>query len=141
MFKAILKFLGLDPDARLRLMEFEARQRAEEREHQHRMLDTLFTKLAEGQRVQNEPLMELAKAQIAQASVMQQWLEGFRVTNPDPVPPQVVRPEEEWMKEQMRLSAILGSDAMMPELPPEFQLAFDLARQQSEDFNREGSDF
>jgi hypothetical protein len=141
MFKSILAFLGLDPDRRLRLMQFEARQREEEREHQHRMLDTLFTKLTEGQRMQNEPLMALAQAQTAQASVMQQWLESFRIADPTPQPPQVVRPEEEWMREQMRLAEVLGSDAVMPELPPEFQLAFELARQQSEDFDREGSDF
>jgi hypothetical protein len=121
----------------------EAEERAAERAHQRALLETIFTKLVESQKVTSESVMALADAQRSQANVMQTWLDGFKISDPTPVKPQVVRPEEEWVKEQLRLNEIGLADAAL-QLPPEFQLAFELSKlnQDSlEDFDREGSDF
>ena len=124
-------------DARLAL---EAQERAEERAHQRAMLETIFTKMVDAQRASNEGILTLADAQRAQASVMQTWLDGFRISDPTPTPASVVRPEEEWVREQLRLDELGLADASL-NLPPEFSLAFQLAQQDSGDFDREGPDF
>jgi len=120
----------------------EAEERAAERAHQRALLETIFSKQVEGQRVTADGLLAIADAQRAQAGVMQTWLDGFKIIDPTPTPPQVVRPEEEWVREQLRLEELGISDASL-QLPPEFQLAYELAQmgQDPGDFDREGSDF
>ena len=111
---------------------------AAERAHQLAMLDTIFSKMVEFSRAQNEGMLEVAKAQLAQSNVMGEWLKGFHISDPTPIPPQVVRDEDLWRREQMA--------GLLDELPPEFKLAFDLdqlnkSSLEAEGFDREGSDF
>jgi hypothetical protein len=124
-------------DARL---AFEAQERAEERAHQRLLLETIFNKMVESQRVQADSLMAIADAGKAQAGVMQTWIEGFRVADTSPAPPSVVRDDEQWVKEQMRLKDLGLGDLADFELPPEFKLAFDEFQREAQDFDREGSD-
>jgi hypothetical protein len=125
-------------EARLAL---EAQERAAERAHQRALLETIFTKLVESQRTTTDGILALADAQRAQAGVMQTWLDGFRLNDPTPTPATVVRPEDEWVKEQLRLDELGLADASL-NLPPEFRLAFELAHQEDPSgFDREGSDF
>lgn len=129
--------------------ELERQERAAEREHQFTMLETIFSKMVEMQKVNNEGLLALAGAQQAQADVLATWLKGFQISDPSPQPPQTVREEDEWVAEQRRLMVAGDPDAFPVDLPPEFQLAFaiehlDKMNQQaltSEGFDREGSDF
>jgi hypothetical protein len=131
-FRFIRKFrLWLD-ERHTRRLAAEASERA----HQLAMLDTIFSKMVEFSRAQNEGMLEVAKAQLAQSNVMAEWLKGFHISDPTPLPPQVVRDEDLWMKENM--------GAVLDELPPEFRLAFNLdklQKEQNETFDREGSDF
>ena len=111
---------------------------AAERAHQLAMLDTIFSKMVEFSRAQNEGMLEVAKAQLAQSNVMGEWLKGFHISDPTSIPPQVVRDEDLWRREQMA--------GLLDELPPEFKLAFDLdqlnkSSLEAEGFDREGSDF
>jgi hypothetical protein len=122
-------------DARLR---FQMEEASRERAHQLAMLDTIFSRMVDFARTQNEGMLEIARAQTAQAGVMGEWLKGFQVSDPTPVPPQVVRDEDVWERESM--------ESLLKELPPEFKLAFDLdklnqASLEADGFDREGSDF
>ena len=116
----------------------EAAERAAERMHQLQMLDGLFTKLVEVSRANAEPILELARAQQAQADVMSAWLKGFAISDPSPTPPQVVNDEALWAQEQRAALAELASAG---ELPQEFALALQLHEQEQQGFDREGSDF
>lgn len=131
-----------------RRLALEAQERADERAHQRAMLETIFTKLADSQKGSNESIIALADAQRAQAAVMQTWLDGFKISDPSPAPPVVVRDDEEWLREQLRLNELGLADLSIDSLPPEFQLAYELTRQSAaasastpEDFDREDSSF
>lgn len=132
-----------------RRLALEAEERERERAHQRALLETIFSKQVESQRLSHESILALADSQRAQANVMQTWIDGFRVADTTPAPPSTVRPEEEWLKEQLRLADFGLEDIAGLELPPEFQLAFELAKKNDSnpvgdsgpDFDREGSDF
>ncbi len=76
---------------------------------------------------------------------MQTWLDGFRIADPTPQKPQVASNAQSWVKEQLNLGELGLGDVDLRTLPPEFQLAFELAQQEKlgagPDFDREGSDF
>ena len=109
---------------------------AAERAHQLAMLDTLFSKVVEFSRSQQEGQLEIAKALTANAGVMTEWLKGFHISDPTPIAPQVVR--EEWESDDVMKQ-------LAAQLPSEFKLAFELDQfnQQSLEepgFDRETSD-
>lgn len=133
-----------------RRLALEAEERERERAHQRALLETIFGKMLDSQKVQHESILALADSQRAQANVMQTWIDGFRVADTTPTPPSTVRPEEEWVKQQLGLAELGLGDLALDELPPEFQLAYELAHAQhgsdaiasaGPDFDREGSDF
>jgi hypothetical protein len=113
-------------DARL---QREADERAAERAHQRALLETIFSKMVESQKVQSESIMALADSQRATANVMQTWLDGFKISDPSPQRPSVANnDEEEWLKEQLQLAKLgLPADIDLSQLPPEFKLAYELA--------------
>lgn len=128
-----------------RRLEREAREREAERAHQRQLLETIFSKMVESQQVQSSSILALAESQRASASVMQTWLDGFRIADPTPQKPQVASNAQSWVKEQLNLGELGLGDVDLRTLPPEFQLAFELAQQEKlgagPDFDREGSDF
>jgi hypothetical protein len=100
----------------------ERAERAEERQHQLDLLESLFSKIVTMAQEQQKGLLEVAKAQQAQAAVLTKWLEGFQNT-PEPEEPTIapsLRDEDDPMED---LTAALG-DVDPSELPPEFRLAF-----------------
>lgn len=123
----------------------EADEREAERAHQRQLLETIFSKMVESQKSQSESILALAESQRASAAVMQTWLDGFRVADPTPTPPQVASNAQAWVKEQLGLADLGLEDLESGELPPEFMLAFELAKREAQgsgpDFDREGSDF
>jgi len=122
----------------------QLQERREEREHQHRLLETFFTKQLEASRVSQEGVLAIAQAVTAQAGVLSTWLKGFHIEDPSPALPQTVRPEDEWVAEQLRLHTNHDPSAFPVDLPPEFQLAWAINQTNADannDFDREGSDF
>jgi hypothetical protein len=116
----------------------EADERAAERAHQRAMLETIFGKMVESQKVQSESILALADAQRSNADVMKTWLDGFKIADPAPMRPVVAKTdEEEWVKEQLELAKLGLADIDVADLPPEFQLAYQLAH--SEDDSGEES--
>lgn len=120
--------------------EAQRQERREEREHQRLMLEAIFSKMVEQAAVQADALIQLAKAQQASAEVLSSWLKGFQLSNPSPEPPQVVHPEQEWAREQMRLREaglpVDNPDFMNTlDLPPEFRLAYELQRAEADSAN------
>lgn len=106
----------------------EADERASERAHQRAMLETIFTKLVDSQKANAEPIMALAEAQRANASVLQQWLDGFKIIDPTPMRPSVAHTDQDdWVKEQLELAKLGLADIDIDSLPPEFKLAYALA--------------
>ena len=138
-FVELFRFIKRYRDRAEARLNREASERAEERLHQRAMLETIFSKIVESQKVQAESIISLADAQRSQSNVMQTWLDGFKIADPTPQPPSVVRPEEEWLREQQRLMTLGGDGVDYDNLPPEFQLAYDLARgfNQDEDIEPE----
>jgi hypothetical protein len=133
-----------------RRLALEAEERERDRAHQRAMLETIFGRMLDSNKVQHETFLALADAQKAQANVMQTWIDGFRVADTSPAPPSTVDDEKAWLKEQLRLGEVGLGDLDPGNLPPEFQLAYELAKAGSnpitaaalgEDFDREGSDF
>ncbi len=146
-FYEIFRFIKRYRDRQAALRADEAEERAAERAHQRAMLETIFSKIVESQTVQSESILALADSQRASAAVMQTWLDGFRIADSTPQPPTVANSAQQWVKEQLDLGQFGLDDVDLGTLPPEFQLAFELARQESPkdaagaDFDREGSDF
>ena len=145
-FVEFFRFIKHARERAERRLEREAFERAEERAHQRALLETIFSKIADSQRTQFEGLIAIAEAQRASSDVMKQWLDGFRIADPTPTKPSVAREEDEWVREQLQLAEHGLADIADLDLPPEFQLAFELSRQnqaqlEADGFDREGSDF
>lgn len=105
-------------------------ERAAEREHQLAMLDKalqMFETLTEGQTRQAQEqaaaLIEIAKANAAQAETFATWLKAFQAA--EPPTSSVVREEDEFAAEQQRMFEQLG---IIPSsgIPEEFKLALRL---------------
>jgi hypothetical protein len=145
LFFEFFRFIKHARERAERRLQFEAEERAAERAHQRAMLETIFTKMVEGQRTQADSILALADSQKATAGVMQTWLDGFRISDPTPQAPTVASDAQAWVKEQLDLGSLGLGDIESGELPPEFELAFQLAKREREasgpDFDREGSDF
>lgn len=115
---------------------FARSERAEERKHQLLLVEGISQRIVDLAREQNIGLVEIAKAQQAQAASFQQWIDGFKIQNPEPLPPISL--------EQLDAMKVAEEDGL---LPPEFQLAYDLKaleklnQKSLGDFDREGSDF
>ena len=111
----------------------DADERAAERAHQRALLETIFSKMVESQKVQSDSILALADAQRSNADVMKTWLDGFKISDPAPAKPVVANTdEEEWVKEQLELSKLGLADLDLNTLPPEFQLAYALAHSEPE---------
>lgn len=114
----------------------EREERAAERHHQHLMLDTIFSRVVEMQKASTDALLEVAKAQQAQADVLGTWLKGFQIHDATPTAPMRAEGDVE----------VWEPLADVGELPPEFSLALDLDRvdklnqKELENFDREGRD-
>lgn len=108
----------------------EAEERAAERAHQRALLETIFTKMADSQRIQADGLMSIADASRANADVMKTWLDGFKISDPTPQRPQVATADEEdWVGSKIRLEDYGLTPEDLKTLPadfPEFNLAFGL---------------
>lgn len=117
----------------------EADERAAERAHQRAMLETIFGKMVESQKVQSESILALAESQRANATVMQTWLDGFRINDPTPMRPSVAPSPDEnaWVKEQLGLAEMGLGDIEIDNLPPEFRLALELSRMNHEEDSEE----
>lgn len=113
-------------------------QRHAERAHELEMQELLFTKLIELSKVNQEGILELARAQAASTEVMATWLKGFAISDPAPAAPQVFSDEDAWAREQQQAMTALAADST---LPPEFALALQLHQAGAAGFDREGSDF
>lgn len=110
-------------------LQREADERAAERAHQRAMLETIFSKIVESNKAQAEPIYALAESQRAYASVMQTWLDGFKISDPTPQRPSVANSDEQaWVAEQLQLAKLGLADIDMSDLPPEFKLAFELSK-------------
>lgn len=147
-FVELFRFLKRYRERKDAQRQFELEALREEREHQLKMLETIFSRMVDLSASNNAGILELAKAQQAQADVLATWLKGFHISDPTPTAPSVVRDEDEWTAEQRRKLLNGDPDAFPVDLPPEFQLAFaidhlDKLNQdslESEGFDREGSD-
>lgn len=149
-FRAFIEFFRFIKHARERTerrLALEAEERELERAHQRAMLETIFGRMLETQKVNSDSILALADAQKAQASVMQTWIDGFRVADTAPAPPSSVDDKAAWVKEQLGLVQLGLGDLATDELPIEFQLAYELSKGAPQggaagpDFDREGSDF
>ena len=119
----------------------EAEERAAERQHQLLVMQSMFSGLLDVVKANQEGLLEIAKAQTAQAQTITEWLKSFQVSTP-PEPPMSVEQTDSWIEEQ-KARALAGDPEAFAGLPPEFQLAAVLNRLEGPDehFDREGSDF
>ena len=133
----VFRFIQRYRDRQLAREETARQERREEREHQRLMLEAIFNKVVENSKQQSDAIIQLAKAQQSSADVLTTWLKGFQITNPNPEPPQTVRPEDEWAREQVRLRE-MGVPVDDPEfmenldLPPEFRIAYELQRAEAD---------
>lgn len=124
--------------------ERQATERRYEREHQRLMIEAIASRALEAIRVNQEGVLELAKAQAKQADVLNTWLKSFQIS-PEPEPSSVVREEDELRIADERLRDI-DPEAYIGQLPPEFRLAYalDKLEEQGDDpnpgFDREGRD-
>jgi hypothetical protein len=134
-FRASVAFIQRYRQRKQERLNAEREERERERQHQHLMLDTIFSRVVEMQKASTDALLEVAKAQQAQADVLATWLKGFH-TDSTPVAPMRAEGDIE----------VWEPLADVGELPPEFSLAFDLNRmdklnqQELVDFDREGRD-
>jgi hypothetical protein len=122
---------------RTRQAELRAELRLEQREvrlHQIELLESIFDKVIEAQKVTNEGLLALAKAQSDQSQVMANWFKSFQA---DPTPSVMPKPAED-----LWVPATEGglTDFYPPNFPEEFKLAFALHTNEGESFDREGRD-
>jgi hypothetical protein len=132
------------------LFRFVSRYRArvaqaqfDERQHQLAIVRELVSGFVDLARANQEGLLEIAKAQVAQAESFQLWLKGFQSAGVTPEPSSSVTDEMEWLEEQKRLAAN-GDIEAIATLPPEFQFALALEHMNAEqlgNFDREGQDF
>ena len=106
-------------------------EREAERQHQLAMFDkviVMFETLADGQsrtaEQQSAALIEIAKANAAQAETFATWLKSFHTV--ETPTSSVITDEDEFYAEQQRMF----EDAGIPtaDLPPEFQLALRLQK-------------
>jgi len=132
-FIEIFRFIKRYRERQAERLNAHRAEAASERAHQLAMLNVVADKLVEFTQSQQSGQLEIARALTAQADVMATWLKGFQISDPSPAPPQVVRDEDQWMRE--------NSGSVLDHLPPEFALALKLQQEQNENFDREGSDF
>jgi hypothetical protein len=121
-----------------------ARERQAERDHQRLLVETLFVRVLDIIKVQQDGLLKLGEAEIARAEAFSSWLKGFQVPSTSPEPSHRVTEDDEWLAEQAELRAQGDPSAFPVDLPPEFQLAAALAKLNQDslgEFDREGSDF
>jgi hypothetical protein len=133
-----LAFVQRARDRREAALAAERKERADERDHQRLLIEGIATKLVEFSRVNQEGVMELARAQAATADALQTWIKGFHVPPETDMSPSVVREEDEWELEQERLAE--DPTRYIASLPPEFALALSLQKLDAGDFDREGRD-
>lgn len=140
VFFEIFRFIKRYRERQEARLQREADERAAERAHQRALLETIFSKMVESQKVQSESIMSLAESQRATANVMQTWLDGFKIADPTPQRPSVANSDEEaWVKEQLQLAQLgLPTDIDLSQLPPEFKLAYELAHSNDDEVVDEG---
>lgn len=108
-------------------------ERAAERAHQIAMLDAVIRmveSLGDAQSKQtaetSAALIEIAKANQAQAAGFTSWIQSFQTLTPPTS--SVVTDEDEYDAEQQRIADKLGLDAA--DLPEEFRLALELRQRE-----------
>lgn len=122
----------------------EREERAKEREHQRLIVEAIASRLIDVVKTNQDGMLALAQSTSKYADVMQTWIKGFQIQNPEPEPSSTVRDEDEWAAEEKR-----EMEHAIQFLPAEFQLAYGLnqldksggAGDPNPNFDREGSDF
>ena len=132
-FFEIFRFIKRYRERRLADIQREADERAAERDHQFRMLETIFTKMMETQKVQSDSVYALAESNKAYAEVMKTWLDGFKITDPTPAKPIPSEriPSNPAMDELLEMQELGIIDPLDPEsIPAELRQAYLLAQQE-----------
>lgn len=109
----------------------QATERHAERVHQLQLVETLFSKLIEHSKAQNEPLMEIAKAQQNMAETFSGWMKSFAIPEGQLQPLAPIAPQDEGWEFDDVLEG-LDPKELAKNLPPEFSLAFQLDEMEQE---------
>ena len=140
LFVELFRFIKRYRERELQRLAYEANERKLEREHQRLLVEGIFQRIVDLAQTMNVGVVEIAKAQMAQAASFQQWLDGFKIQDPSPAVPT--------SPDSVERQAWLEENGFPTDLPPEFQLAYTLKELESmnnnalatEGFDREGRD-